>query len=117
MIVSLSFFFITKISSSIGSVNLQQVIDNVCDDMKSNAGKLIKLSTMLELGNAIPVDQIKRLINDMDKNHLSDRLMKSIVVNYLYMFERTEKDSQQICHIAGVNYGKVSKMIGYDKLQ
>lgn len=117
MIVSLSFFFITKISSSIGSVNLQQVIDNVCDDMKSNAGKLIKLSTMLELGNAIPVEQIKRLINDMDKNHLSDRLMKSIVVNYLYMFERTEKDSQQICHIAGVNYGKVSKMIGYDKLQ
>lgn len=117
MIVSLSFFFITKISSSIGSVNLQQVIDNVCDGMDSNAGKLIKLSTMLELGNSIPVEQIRRFITDMDKNHLSERLMKSIIMNYLYMFERTERDSQQICSIADINYGSVSKMIGYNRLQ
>lgn len=116
MILSLSLFFITKISSSIGSVNLQQVIDNVCDDMDSNAGKLIKLSTMLELGNSVSVDQIKRFVMSIDKNHLSNRLMKAIIINYLYMFERSEQDSQQICSIAGINYGQLSKQIGYNRL-
>jgi hypothetical protein len=89
----LCFFFITKISSSIGSVNLQQVIDDVCDEMDSNAGSLIKLATMLELGNAVSVDQLRRFINSMKPNQLTERLMKAIILNYLYMFERTDKRS------------------------
>lgn len=117
MISSLCFFFITKISSSIGSVNLQQVIDDVCDDMESNAGNLIKLATMLELGNAVSIDQLRRFINTIKPNQLTERLMKSIILNYLYMFERTDKEAQQICSIAGINYGQVSKQIGLDKLR
>lgn len=117
MLTSLSFFFITKISSSIGSINLQQVIDDVCDEMDSNAGKLIKLATMLELGNAVSVDQLRRFIQNMKPNHLTERLMKSIVLNYLYMFERTDKEAQQICSIAGINYGAVAKQIGFEKLK
>lgn len=117
MITSLCFFFITKISSSIGSVNLQQVIDDVCDEMDSNAGSLIKLATMLELGNAVSVDQLRRFINSMKPNQLTERLMKAIILNYLYMFERTDKEAQQICSIAGINYGQVSKQIGLEKLR
>ncbi|MBK0079859.1 metallophosphoesterase [Kosakonia sp. S58] len=117
MITSLSFFFITKISSSIGSINLQQVIDDVCDQMESNSGNLIKLATMLELGNAVSVDQLRRFVQSMRTNHLTDRLMKTIILNYLYMFERTDKEAQQICSIAGINYGQVAKQIGFEKLK
>lgn len=117
MIASLCFFFITKISSSIGSVNLQQVIDDVCDEMNSNASNLIKLATMLELGNAVSVEQLKRFISNMKPNQLTERLTKAIILNYLYMFERSDKEAQRICSIAGINYGKVSKQIGFDKLR
>lgn len=117
MIFGLCFFFITKISASIGSTNLQQVIDDVCDEMDSNAGKLIKLATMLELGNAVSIEQLKRSLNEFEKNPLSDRLTKAIILNYLYMFERTDKDAQQICSIAGINFGNVSKQIGLERLK
>ncbi|HDL7804391.1 TPA: metallophosphoesterase [Yersinia enterocolitica] len=117
MIFGLCFFFITKISASIGSTNLQQVIDDVCDEMDSNAGKLIKLATMLELGNTVSIDQLKRSLNKLERNHLSDRLMKSIILNYLYMFERTDQDAQQICSLAGINFGNVSKQIGLERLK
>ncbi|HEY2454472.1 MAG TPA: metallophosphoesterase [Scandinavium sp.] len=117
MIFGLCFFFITKISASIGSINLQQVIDDVCDEMDSNAGKLIKLATMLELGNTVSNEQLKRSLNEFEKNHLSDRLTKSIILNYLYMFERTDKDAQQICSLAGINFGNVSKQIGLERLK
>lgn len=117
MIFGLCFFFITKISASIGSTNLQQVIDDVCDDLGSNAGKLIKLATMLELGNSVSIEQLRRSLNDFEKNHLSDRLTKSIILNYLYMFERSDKDAQQICSLAGINFGNVSKQIGLERLK
>ncbi|EKA1095124.1 metallophosphoesterase [Cronobacter sakazakii] len=117
MIFGLCFFFITKISTSIGSTNLQQVIDDVCDEMDSNAGKLIKLATMLELGNIVSLDQLKRSLNDFEKNHLADRLTKSIILNYLYMFERSDQDAQQICSLAGINFGNVSKQIAFERLK
>lgn len=117
MIFGLCFFFVTKISASIGSTNLQQVIDDVCDDMSSNAGKLIKLATMLELGNSVSIEQLRRSLSEFEKNHLSDRLTKSIVLNYLYMFERSDKDAQQICSLAGINFGNVSKQIGLERLK
>ncbi|ELY4768673.1 metallophosphoesterase, partial [Cronobacter sakazakii] len=105
------------ISTSIGSTNLQQVIDDVCDEMDSNAGKLIKLATMLELGNIVSLDQLKRSLNDFEKNHLADRLTKSIILNYLYMFERSDQDAQQICSLAGINFGNVSKQIAFERLK
>ncbi|NDL64271.1 STAND family AAA ATPase [Acerihabitans arboris] len=115
--LSISFFFITKISSSIGSIHLQQVISEVCDEIGSNSGKLIKLATLLEMGNAVSIDELRRFINGMERNHLSDRLLKSIVLNYLYMFERSDTETQQICSISGINYGSVSKQIGFHKLK
>lgn len=116
MIVSLSYFFITKISSSIGSANLQNIIDEICDEIGSNSGKLIKLATLLELGNSVSVEDFRRFFSTMEKNHLSDRLLKAIVVNYLYMFERSDSETQQICHITGINYRSISKQIGFDRI-
>ena len=116
MIVGLSYFFISKISSSIGSANLQKVIDDICDEMGSNSGHLIKLASLLELGTAISTDELKRFVSEMKNNHLSDRLLKSIVVNYLYMFERSDSETKQICHVVGINYSVVSKQIAIEKI-
>lgn len=117
MISSLCFFFITKISASIGSVNLQNVISDVCDDIDSNAGKLIKLATMLDVNNAVSVEQIKSFIATIQPNHLTKKIMTALILNYLYMFERSEKESQQICSLAGINYSTVSKQIGLDRMK
>lgn len=116
LVLSLSYTFVTKISSSIGSNNLQPVIDELCDAHDSNAGKILKLATMLELGNSISVEHLKTILQTLDKNPVADNLVKSIILNYLYMFERSDVEVQQICSVAGISYNSVSRQIGLDKL-
>ncbi len=116
LVLGLSYTFITKISSSIGSNNLQPVIDELCDAHNSNAGKILKLATLLELGNSITVEHLRNILQSLDKNPISDNLVKSIILNYLYMFERSDAEVKQICAVAGINYNSVSRQIGFDKL-
>lgn len=91
-------------------------MQNIIDEIGSNSGKLIQLATLLELGNSVSVDDFRRFFSRMEKNHLLDRLLKAIVVNYLYMFERSDSETQQICYITGINYKAISKQIGFDRI-
>lgn len=116
LVLGLSYTFLTKISSSIGSNNLQPVIDELCDAHDSNSGKILKLATMLELGNSISVEHLRTILQSLDKNPISDNLVKSIILNYLYMFERSDVEVQQICAVAEISYNSVSRQIGLDKL-
>ena len=116
LVIGLSYTILSKISSSIGSNNLQPVIDELCDEHESNAGKILKLATMLELGNSISVEHLRSILHSLDKNPISDNLVKSIVLNYLYMFERSDNEVQQICSVADISYNSVSKHIGLEKI-
>ena len=71
---------------------------------------------MLELGNSISVEHLRSILHSLDKNPISDNLVKSIVLNYLYMFERSDNEVQQICSVAGISYNSVSKHIGLEKI-
>lgn len=116
LVLGMSYTFLTKISSSIGSNNLQPVIDELCDEHNSNSGKILKLATMLELGNSISIEHLKALLQGIDKNPIADNLVKSIILNYLYMFERSDAEVQQICALAEISYNSVSKQIGLEKI-
>ncbi|MBK4571052.1 metallophosphoesterase, partial [Enterobacter hormaechei] len=107
LVVGLSYTFLTKISSSIGSNNLQPVIDELCDAHDSNAGRILKLATMLELGNSISVEHLNGILQSLEKNPVADNLVKSIILNYLYMFERSDAEVQQICAVSGISYNSV----------
>lgn len=116
MVLGISYNMVTKISSSIGSTQLQLVINKVCDELGSNSGKIIKLASMLELGQNLSMDELKEIIHNINNNHLSSMLVKTIVINYLYMFERSDQDVQRICHIAKISYAPISKDIAFQKI-
>lgn len=116
LVVGLSYTFLTKISSSIGSNNLQPVIDELCDAHNSNAGRILKLATILELGNSISVEHLKGILQSLEKNPVADNLVKNIILNYLYMFERSDAEVQQICAVSEISYNSVSRQIGLDRL-
>lgn len=116
MIFTVTFSIVSKIASAIGSSHLQQVIDKVCDDNKSDAGKLIKLASMLEVGQMISTEELRKLNLSLSKNHLSELVVKALVVNYLYMFERPEKQVQKICEAVDIKYSAVSKDIALQKI-
>lgn len=116
MLFTITFSIVSKIASSIGSSHLQPVIDKVCDSKDSDAGKLIKLASMLEVGQNISVDELKKLNASLSKNSLSSILVKALVVNYLYMFEFPDKKVQQICAAVNIKHDAVSRNIGFQKI-
>jgi hypothetical protein len=116
MLFTITYSIVSKIASSIGSSHLQLVIDKVCDNKKSDAGKLIKLASILEVGQPVSIDELKNLNVSLSKNNLSKLLAKALVVNYLYMFERPSKQVQQICAAIGIRYDELSKEIEFQKI-
>ncbi|MBB2405874.1 MULTISPECIES: STAND family AAA ATPase [unclassified Escherichia] len=116
MLFTITYSIVSKIASSIGSTHLQPVINRVCDTKNSDAGKLIKLASILEVGQVISIDELKRLNGSLSKNNLSKLLVKALVVNYLYMFERPDKQVQQICAAVNIRYDTISKEIGFQKI-
>ncbi|EGM0650667.1 metallophosphoesterase, partial [Escherichia coli] len=116
MLFTITYSIVSKIASSIGSTHLQPVIDKVCDNKNSDAGKLIKLASILEVGQTISIEELKKLNGSLSKNSLSNLLVKALVVNYLYMFERPNKQVQQICAAVDIKYDAISKEIGFQKI-
>lgn len=116
MLFTITYSIVSKIASSIGSSHLQPVIDKVCDGKSSDAGKLIKLASMLEVGHNISSEELRKLNSTLSKNSLSSLLVKAFVVNYLYMFERPDKEVQKICAAVNIKYDAVSKEIGFQKI-
>lgn len=116
MLFTITYSIVSKIASSIGSTHLQPVIDKVCDNKNSDAGKLIKLASILEVGQTISIEELKKLNGSLSKNSLSKLLVKALVVNYLYMFERPNKQVQQICSAVDIKYDAISKEIGFQKI-
>ncbi|WP_152043731.1 hypothetical protein [Enterobacter hormaechei] len=74
------------------------------------------MATMLELGNSISVEHLNGILQSLEKNPVADNLVKSIILNYLYMFERSDAEVQQICAVSGISYNSVSRQIGLDRL-
>lgn len=116
MLFTITYSIVSKIASSIGSSHLQPVINKVCENKNSDAGKLIKLASMLEVGQNISSDELKSLSLSLSKNSLSSLLVKAFVVNYLYMFEQPEKQVQKICAAVNIKYDSVSKEISFQKI-
>ncbi len=116
MLFTVTYSIISKIASSIGSSHLQPVIDKVCYNKNSDAGKLIRLASILEVGQTVSIEELKKLNASLSKNSLSTLVVKALVVNYLYMFERPDKQVQQICSAVNIKYDAVSKEIGFQKI-
>ncbi|EKN6274109.1 TPA: metallophosphoesterase [Yersinia enterocolitica] len=116
MLFTITYSIVSKIASSIGSSHLQPVIDKVCDSKNSDAGKIIKLASILEVGQNISIDELKKLNSSLSKNSLSKLLVKALVVNYLYMFERPDKQVQKICAAVDIKYDTIAREIGFQKI-
>jgi len=116
MLFTVTYSIVSKIASSIGSSHLQPVIDKVCNNKNSDAGKLIRLASMLEVGQAVSIDELNRLNSSLSNNSLSNLVVKALVVNYLYMFERPESQVQKICAAVNIKYDAISKEIGFQKI-
>lgn len=107
---------IKKVSSCIGSKNLLPVIENISNNRDSNAIKLIELSSRLDLGQYCSPSELKGLMKHMKNHRLCTVMLKSMILNYMYMFELSDKDVKQLCSIADINYKPVADQLSLDRI-
>ncbi|HIF9140887.1 TPA: metallophosphoesterase [Photobacterium damselae] len=116
VIYAVTYNIIKKVSTSIGSHNLIPVIESISKNENTNSLKLIELSTRLDIGNHGSISEIRKLMKDFKSSGLSTMILKSMVLNYLYMFELPESERKMLCSSVQINYNPVAKQIGYEKL-
>lgn len=112
----MSYQIIRKISQSIGSQELNSLINRICAEINTPASKLINLSCTLDLGNKSSFEDLEQITKLIKEYPLSTSVMRSLIVNYLYMFEVSEPDMQKVCAITGVDFEPVSLQLGLEKI-
>ncbi|TNI50310.1 metallophosphoesterase [Aeromonas veronii] len=112
----MSYQITRKISQSIGSQELNSLINKISSDINTPASKLINLSCTLDLGNKSSFEDLELITKSIKEFPLSTSVMRSLIVNYLYMFEVSEPDMQKVCAITGVDFEPVSLQLGLEKI-
>ncbi len=99
----ISYSFIKKISSSLGSEKLFETFDQVLNENQVPSVKLIDLCIKLEFENSLPFDLIASLFRELKQNFLAQSVLKTMVLNYVYMFPTTAMERQKICTILSIS--------------
>lgn len=109
---AMSFHFIKKISTSVGTDKLSEIFKHILDENYTNAIRLIDLSIKLDHIQTIPFNDIATLKKDLtDKNNLIGySLLRGLVINHLYMFETSYKDKQRICNHLDISIERQRKI-------
>lgn len=97
-----SFGTIKRISNSVSDVELKLTFAKVLEENPTNSVKLVDLAIKL-LYSGLPMQQIKDLKGDMDKNHLCNMVLQNLIVDHSYMFEVSHIERSQINSIFGTD--------------
>lgn len=92
----ISYSFIKKISDSIGTEYLNNILEKVYTKQDYNSVKLVKLAINLDHYRAFPDTYIKKLSKEFEKSHLPTQIMKRLVVNHLYLYPTTHVQKDKI---------------------
>jgi hypothetical protein len=82
----ISYSFIKKISDSIGTEYLNDILEKVYLKQDFNSVKLVKLAIKLDHYRGFPDSYIKKLNTELTGSHLPTQIMKRLVVNHLYLY-------------------------------
>ncbi len=99
----ISYIFIKKISSSVGTENLKETFKQILENNQNNSTKLIDMSIKLDYYRVFPYTEIAQLEEDTKSNILPNILLKYMAIEYLYMFPTNYKTKQRICETLGIS--------------
>ncbi|MBI9109567.1 metallophosphoesterase [Maridesulfovibrio ferrireducens] len=99
----ISYCFLKKISSSIGSDKLEETYKKIVKENPTVANEVIDIAIKLDFFQAFPIKDVKNLCKKLENNILPYSILKRLVVNYLYMFPTTVQLKQQICAATNIS--------------
>ncbi|MEY4909787.1 MAG: hypothetical protein RL260_3505 [Pseudomonadota bacterium] len=97
-----TYAFIQKASSAVGSTYLKGNLSSVVERSNSLGYRLIEMSYQLDLPEAIPFTRLRALNKSIEKNVFSQALLSSMAFKHLHLFKVPYKDKQRICEELGI---------------
>jgi hypothetical protein len=93
----ITFAFVHKASSSIGSVYLRENLQKVVDESGSLGYELIAMSYQMDLPDRISFVKLKALNSTVSNNVFSRALLRTLALKHLHLFKVSYKDKQRLC--------------------
>lgn len=108
----ITFGFVQKAGSTVGSTYLKDNLASVVHKMNSLGYDLIQMSYQLDLPEAIPFVRLKELNKAVEKNVFSQALLSSMALKHLHLFKVSYKDKQRLCEELGI---KLQRQLAIDR--
>lgn len=101
-----TYAFIQKAGSSVGSGYLRENLHNVVEANNTLGYALIEMSYRLDLPEAIPFSKLKLLNKSVENNVFSRALLRSMALRHLHLFKVSYKDKQKLCEELDITLNK-----------
>lgn len=98
----ISYFFVEKISSSMGSEHLRETFRKMLQTNNTIAYQLVDISIKLNFFGKFPLRDVEDLLKEIKGKNLPYTLLRAMVINYLYMFPVELRERQRICKLLNI---------------
>ncbi len=107
---AVTYGFIRKVSRFIGSKTLSPSILVFLNAKNTVATKLIDKAIKLDYFGKFPFTELRTLGRQIEHNTLAYTVLRSLVINHLYMFDVGYKDRQRICEAFSITMADTRKI-------
>ena len=114
IVSSVAFGMIKKISHSLGSEYLAETFQEVADDRVPTSISLVNLSIKLDHFKEFPLSEIVKIYNETHKNLFTSSIIRSMVVQHLYLFPVPHNIRQQVCDRLEIRIADPKLLTGED---
>ncbi|MBF8179796.1 STAND family AAA ATPase [Herminiimonas contaminans] len=94
---AITFAFIHKASSAVGSSHLRDNLLKVVNEKGTLAYELIETSFEMDLPDGLSLAKIKKLNASIEKNVFAQALLRTLALKHLHLFKVPYQDKQKLC--------------------
>jgi hypothetical protein len=102
----ISFAFVHKASSAVGSTYLRDNLMKVVDDSQSLGYEMIAMSYQMDLPEPISFPKLRELNSAVENNVFSRALLRSLALKHLHLFKVSYQDKQRLCEELDISLNK-----------
>lgn len=95
--------FFTRQGEIIGSAKLVDTIDKVANSTGEVTYRVVGAAARLSIPNNAPIEQIKSIVETLDKNYFGYHLLQGLVARHLYMFELSAPLRNRLASAVGIS--------------
>jgi len=110
----ISFSFIKKTASALGSEKLALTFENVLHDNDYQAAKLIDMAIKIDCHKDFPIEDVKRLVTVFKKNHvIAHCVLRDLALYKMYMYDLPHDKRQKICALFKISVANQTRQNVY----